>query len=69
MGFNSYCKMAGFDEYYGRDEYNNEKDFDGEWGIWDEPFLENFSDQLSNKKEPFMSTVFTLNTHHPFTIT
>ena len=68
MGFNSYCKMAGFDEYYGRDEYNNEKDFDGEWGIWDEPFLENFSDQLSNKKEPFMSTVFTLNTHHPFTI-
>lgn len=68
MGFDSYCKLAGYDEYYGRTEYNNENDFDGEWGIWDEPFLENFAQQLSKKREPFVSTVFTLNTHHPFTI-
>lgn len=68
MGFDSYCKLAGFDEYYGRKEYNNEKDFDGEWGIWDHKFLENFCEQLTQKKEPFFSTVFTLNTHHPFTI-
>jgi phosphoglycerol transferase MdoB-like AlkP superfamily enzyme len=68
MGFDSYCKLAEFDNYYGRTEYANEADYDGNWGIWDEPYLQYVSDKLSATKQPFVGAVFTLNTHHPFTI-
>lgn len=68
MGFNAFSKLAGFDDYYGRTEYNNEKDFDGNWGIWDEPFLQFMANKLSGFQQPFVSTVFTLNTHHPFQV-
>lgn len=68
MGFNSYAKLAAFDNYYGMNEYNNSKDYDGKWGIWDEPFLQFTSQKISETKEPFMASIFTLNTHHPFQI-
>ncbi len=68
MGFNSFSKLANYDDYFGRNEYNNEQDFDGDWGIWDEPFLQYVSKKLTTAKEPFFSSVFTLNTHQPFTI-
>lgn len=68
MGFDSYSSLAGFDNYYGRNEYNNEKDYDGNWGIWDEPFLQFVAQKLSLTNQPFFSTVFTLNTHHPFIV-
>jgi len=68
MSFDSYCKLAGIEDYYGRTEYNNEADADGSWGIWDEPFLLNYAKELNQMKQPFVSTVFTLSSHHPFTI-
>lgn len=66
MGFSSFVKMAGIKNYYGKTEYNNDKDFDGMWGIWDEPFLQYWAKQLNTFKEPFFSNVFTLSSHHPF---
>lgn len=66
MGFSSFIKMAGIKNYYGKTEYNNDKDFDGMWGIWDEPFLQYWAKQLDTFKEPFFSNVFTLSSHHPF---
>lgn len=68
MGFNSYSKLAEFEHYYGRNEYKNEQDFDGKWGIWDEPFLQFMGKKLSETSQPFVASVFTLNTHHPFVI-
>lgn len=69
MGFNGFTKIAGVDNYYGLDEYpNKEKDYDGNWGIYDEPYLQYFSKELSAKKEPFFSTIFTLSSHHPYSI-
>ncbi len=68
MGFNIFTKLAGIDHYYGRTDYNNEKDFDGKWGIFDEPFLQYMAEQLNQMKEPFFSSVFTLTSHHPFPI-
>ena len=66
MGFNSFCKLASIDHYYGREDYNNEKDFDGAWGIWDEPFLRYTAEKLKHTPSPFFASVFTLNTHDPF---
>ena len=42
MGFYSFCKKAGFDDYFGMEEFNNDKFFDESWGIYDGPFLELF---------------------------
>jgi phosphoglycerol transferase MdoB-like AlkP superfamily enzyme len=68
MGFDSYSKLAGFDQYYGRTEFNNEEEYAGSWGIWDEPFLQYMAQNLSSTRQPFFSTVFTLNPHHPYKI-
>lgn len=68
MGFSNFTRMAGVDLYYGRDEYNNNDDFDGHWGIWDEPFLQNFALQLNRYPQPFFTAVFTLSSHHPYNV-
>ena len=67
MGFDSYASLAEYDHYYGSNEYNNNADFDC-WGIWDEPFLQRVADLMEQTKQPFFSSIFTLNTHHPFKI-
>lgn len=66
MGFENFCKIAGFDKYYGRKQYNNDTDFDGNWGIYDGPFLQWMKLNLDRMKEPFMASVFTLSSHHPY---
>jgi phosphoglycerol transferase MdoB-like AlkP superfamily enzyme len=66
MGLDAIAKLAGFSDYYGLDEYGNDEDFDGYWGIWDELFLQYFANKMQEFKEPFMTTVFTLSSHHPF---
>jgi len=68
MNFNGFCGTAGYDTYFGRSEYKNEKDYDGSWGIWDEPFLQRMAKELDKQKQPFLSTVFTLSSHHPFIV-
>ncbi len=68
MGFQAYTKVAGFDKYYGRNEYNDENDFDGNWGIFDEPFLQYTAKTIDKMKKPFLGVVFTLSSHHPYTI-
>lgn len=68
MGFDAFAKQAGFDVYFGKDEYGNDDDFDGTWGIWDEKFLSYFADEMNEFKEPFLSAVFTLSSHDPFKI-
>jgi phosphoglycerol transferase MdoB-like AlkP superfamily enzyme len=68
MGFDSFCASAGFDNYYSRESYNNDNDFDGEWGIWDELFLRYAANTLNKSAQPFVAAIFTLNLHHPFKI-
>ena len=68
MGFEAYSKIAGFDKYYGRKEYGNDDDYDGNWGIFDEPFLQYTANKLNEMEKPFCSAIFTLSSHHPFTI-
>jgi len=67
MGFLGFGNILGFKNYYGLNEYGRQQDFDGMWAIWDEPFLQYFA-KNSGKKQPFMSTVFTASSHHPFKV-
>lgn len=68
MGFDAFANLAGYTDYYGRTEYNNDKDYDGNWGIWDEEFLQFAAQTLNKKKQPFHATLFTLTSHHPYPI-
>ena len=74
MGFMAFAKKIGFEDYYGREDYDadsrfgGDADFDGHWGIWDEPFLQFFCAKMTEMKEPFVTSVFTASSHHPFNI-
>ncbi|HRK53409.1 MAG TPA: sulfatase-like hydrolase/transferase [Cyclobacteriaceae bacterium] len=65
MGLQAFANLSGFDKYYGMTEYDNDDDFDGIWGIWDEKFLQYFANTLNTFKEPFYSTLFTVTSHPP----
>lgn len=68
MGFSAYMKLAGIQHYFGKDEYNNDRDFDGIWGIWDEPFLQFVANKINTFKQPFFASFFSLSSHHPFKV-
>ncbi len=68
MGFQGFANTLGYDNYYGRDEFNDDNEYDGFWGIWDEPFLQFSKSILDNKNEPFLATIFTITSHEPYII-
>ena len=68
MNFDGFAHSVGFDKYFGKNEYNNNADYDNNWGIFDEPFLQYTAKQLSKQKLPFIATLFTLSNHPPYTI-
>ncbi len=68
MGFLQFSQKSGFEKYFGREDYNNDKDYDGSWGIYDGAFFKYFSEYLNNENEPFLSSIFSLSSHHPYNI-
>jgi phosphoglycerol transferase MdoB-like AlkP superfamily enzyme len=68
MFFDVLSKRMGFDRYYGLSEYPNPEDYDGIWGVYDEPFLQFAAQELTRSKEPFASVIFTLSSHNPYKI-
>ena len=68
MGFKAYSQSVGYQEYYGRESYGNDADFDGHWSIWDEEFLQFFAQKMNSFQQPFATAVFTATSHHPYVI-
>jgi phosphoglycerol transferase MdoB-like AlkP superfamily enzyme len=74
MGFQAFAAATGYDEYFGREDFDEdprfggESEFDGTWAIWDEPFLQYFAAKMSGFKQPFLTSVFTASSHHPFKV-
>ena len=69
MSFDLFAKNAGFQRYAGRKEYANDNEYDGVWGIWDEPFLQYCNKDIStNLKEPFVTSIFTISSHPPYKV-
>lgn len=68
MGFQAYARSAGFEAYYGMDEYDGIEAFDGTWAIWDEEFLQYYARSMNGMQQPFMTAVFTASSHHPFRV-
>lgn len=74
MGFQAFSRATGFQNYYGRFEYDDdprfggEKDYDGTWAIWDEPFLQYYATIMNEMPQPFVTSVFTASSHHPYNV-
>jgi phosphoglycerol transferase MdoB-like AlkP superfamily enzyme len=74
MGFMAFARATKFQDYYGREDFKEDArfrgddDFDGWWGISDEPFMQYYCTKMSEMKQPFMTALFTLSSHHPFRV-
>lgn len=74
MGFQAFARSVGFQKYFGRTEYNEDPnydgddDFDGTWAIWDEEFLQFYCDRMTEMPEPFVTAVFTATSHNPYAL-
>ena len=74
MGFSAYAHSIGYQHYFGLDEYCKSSkyggmdDWDGKWAIWDEPFLQFTLDNIDEMRQPFLATIFTASSHHPYDV-
>ena len=71
MGFDAYAISAGFEQCISKEDYEKAhgyNDFDGYWGIWDDKFLGFMGETIDSLKEPFLASVFTISSHHPFVV-
>jgi len=68
MGFQAFAKIAGYDHYLGKDEFGDNAHYDGQWGIWDEEFMQFYAQKMNGLKEPFHTTLFTVSSHHPYEV-
>lgn len=69
MNFESFAGQAGYDLFFNRFSYPfpNEH-YDGYWGISDHYFLNNCVDEFNKFPKPFFSSIFTLSSHHPYSL-
>ncbi len=67
MNFDNFTLITGFEKYYGRKEYPGD-DYDGHWGVFDEPFYMYFIENCNQMKKPFINVFFSLSSHHPYSI-
>lgn len=68
MNFDAFARKAGVDKYFGMNEYPNRADYDGNWGIYDEPYFQYFCSELSSAPKPFFAGIFSLSSHHPYSL-
>lgn len=50
------------------DQFANKKEYNGIWGIWDEPFFSYYVKEMNQMKQPFMTALFSVTSHHPFKV-
>ena len=72
LGFQGFTKATGFQHCWSQEDFEADSRTEGSaasdnwWGIWDEPFLQYFRMKMSDMRQPFMTALFTLTSHHPF---
>jgi phosphoglycerol transferase MdoB-like AlkP superfamily enzyme len=66
--FENFSKAIGYKRFVGRSEYNNEADFDGQWGIFDHKMARYILNDIDTLSKPFVASWFTLTSHGPFKV-
>ncbi len=65
--FKSYLVSAGIDDIVDKNNFSKEQ-MNSKWGAHDGFLFDKVLENLSNKKEPFLSVILTLSSHEPFEI-
>ncbi len=68
QGFDAFSRRAGFGKYFGRTEYGDDSDYDGQWGVYDGPFLQYAAKTMNRIHEPFATTIYTLSSRYPYKV-
>lgn len=68
MGFDRFARRAGFKNYFGHDEYGDDDDYDGQWGIYDGPFLQYAANALNRIHGAFATTIYMLSSRYPYKV-
>ncbi len=83
LDLDAFCTGAGFEQYYGLDDFVDNDRFKGRWGahdktfvkqvagLWgvhDDPFFQYVAQQIGRQPRPFLTAVFSLSSHHPYTL-
>ncbi len=68
FNFAKLCRMTGIRNYYSRDDVDMPFEDDGHWGIYDEYFFDFFSRKSATVAQPFLSVLYNISTHPPFSI-
>jgi len=68
FGFGTFTHMAGIDHAYWQNDFNDDSFYDGNWGIFDEPFLQYGAKVLAEKRQPFLAVFFNISSHYPYTL-
>jgi phosphoglycerol transferase MdoB-like AlkP superfamily enzyme len=68
QGFDLFSRRAGFSKYFGRTEYGDDSDYDGQWGIYDGPFLQYVAKTLNRVDKPFATAIYTLSSRYPYKV-
>ena len=66
MEFERFSKLTGYQKFYDRTVYPSQKDYDGNWGIWDAPFFQFTAKEIDQYQQPFTALLFSLTSHHPY---
>ena len=70
MHFDSFSRLAGFENFVGLNEYpkGNPEDFDEYWGVLDEPMMQYATKVIDEAPKPVVLGLFSLSSHHPYYI-
>lgn len=72
MGFDAYSALTGIQKIYDKvdfdERYPGNNEYDGWWGVWDEPFIDFVGEVMGQTPQPFFNTLFTITSHHPFKV-
>ncbi len=68
MSFDNFISITNGGRYSGLNEYPRKEDYDGSWGIFDDPYLQYIAREMNTRKQPFFTGIFTLSSHHPYRI-
>lgn len=73
MQIDAFSARAGFQKFVGFNEIKNKpyyelSQYDGHWGLLDEPMFDVLVDEINQLKPPFLAGAFTLTSHHPYFI-
>lgn len=68
LGICSFAVKSGFDQVYSLEDYGDRSRADGFGGVLDEYFIPYFREGIGHMQEPFLATIFTLTSHHPYVI-